>query len=71
MTFCFYFFCCHQRRAQERFSQVTLESGTFSQVTLDFSHGEVDKIAQIRAIWTILFSSYAGIHNQPCMFHLM
>jgi hypothetical protein len=53
----------HRRQTQERFSQVTLESGSFSQVVLDFSHGGAAKTAQIRAIWAILFSSYAGIHN--------
>ena len=55
---------------QQRFSQITLESGSFSQVTLDFSHGDAAKTAQIRAIWAILFSSYAGIHmSMSRIFH--
>ena len=54
MTFCFFF------SSAVCFSQVTLESGRFSQVMLDFSHGGTDKIAQIQAKETILFSSYVG-----------
>jgi hypothetical protein len=45
------------------FSQVTLESRSFSQVTLDFSHDKTAQDISIVGFSAILFSSYVGTHK--------
>jgi hypothetical protein len=40
-----------------------LESGCFSQVTLDFSHNEALQNTQLGGFEAILFSSYVGTHK--------
>ncbi|MBZ0280939.1 MAG: hypothetical protein K8L97_09365 [Anaerolineae bacterium] len=40
-----------------------LESGCFSQVTLDFSHNEALQNTQFGGFEVILFSSYTGTHK--------